>query len=193
MPLWYRLSLHAFATTDTSNACYTPLSSHPFSSDHCNYFVATTNYVDPHYAICPVLLSCSRVVQTLFNSSVFWLSRCVRWFDTEVSGLQIGPVFKGRAVQQAASSWTAWPLKMGPIRSTKTSVSKHLTFRNPENGRISFNGVGSLRLRKNSSQCRAVFIYVTTFLIILTAAWSSEWRHDERIGKDSEGSGCGII
>jgi hypothetical protein len=28
------------------------------------------------------------------------LLRCVRWFETDVSGLDIGPVFKGQAVQE---------------------------------------------------------------------------------------------
>jgi hypothetical protein len=41
------------------------------------------------------------------------------------------PIIKGQAC------WTAWPLKMGPIGSSETSVSEHLAPRNnPENGRI---------------------------------------------------------
>jgi hypothetical protein len=44
--------------------------------------------------------------------------------------------------------WTAWPLKMGLIGSPETSVSNHLPPRNiPENGRILFNGGGSMRWR----------------------------------------------
>ena len=33
------------------------------------------------------------------NSFVFWVSRGVSWFETDVSELSIGPIFKGLAVQ----------------------------------------------------------------------------------------------
>ena len=46
------------------------------------------------------------------------------------------------------SSWTAWPLKMGPIGSRETSVLNQITPRNsPEDGSIQFNRGGSLRSR----------------------------------------------
>ena len=61
----------------------------------------------------------------------------VRWFETDVSGLFVGPIFKGEAVSEEASSWTACPFKMGPIGSPETSASNHLTARsNLEDGRI---------------------------------------------------------
>ena len=44
------------------------------------------------------------------------------WSATDVSGQPIGPVFKGQAVQ---SSCTAWPLKMGQLRRTVTSVTNY--------------------------------------------------------------------
>ena len=51
----------------------------------------------------------------------------VRWFETDVSGLHISPIYKGEL-----------PLKMGPKGSPETSVSNHLTLRNnPEDGIIS--------------------------------------------------------
>ena len=34
----------------------------------------------------------------LLKSSTFWAFQCVRWFQTNVSGLPIGPIFKGQAV-----------------------------------------------------------------------------------------------
>ena len=41
-----------------------------------------------------------------------------------------------------------WPLKRGPIGSPETSVLNHSTLcNNPEDGRIQFNGSGSLRSR----------------------------------------------
>jgi hypothetical protein len=78
--------------------------------------------------------------KTLFISSS-GLSRGVRWLDTDVSGLPIGPIFK-----RQASSSTARPFKMEPIRSPETSVSNHLKLpTNPENGTIRFNRGRSLR------------------------------------------------
>jgi hypothetical protein len=82
------------------------------------------------------------------------MSRSVGWFDTDVSGLCMGPIFKGQAAQEAvqASPWTVsssltdWPLKMGPIWSPETSVPNQPTLRNiPEDGRIQVNRSGSLR------------------------------------------------
>ena len=50
----------------------------------------------------------------------------------DVSGLPIGAIFKGQAVQEEAR-----PLKMEPIGSSETSVYNHLMLRNnPEDGRI---------------------------------------------------------
>jgi hypothetical protein len=61
------------------------------------------------------------------------LLRGVRWFDTDVSGVPIGPIFT---------------LEDG-IGNPKTSVSNHLTLRNnPEAGRLQFNHCESLQSRK---------------------------------------------
>ena len=58
------------------------------------------------------------------------LLRGVRWFKTDVSGLQ-------RSHLQRPKSWT---LEMGPIDSAETSILNQLTPRNgTENGRIQFN------------------------------------------------------
>jgi hypothetical protein len=71
------------------------------------------------------------------------LLRSVWWFDTDVSGLQIGPICKGEIVQAAC---TAWILKMGPTCGPETSVSNHRTLRNnPEDGRLCYNHGASLR------------------------------------------------
>jgi hypothetical protein len=65
----------------------------------------------------------------------------VRRLETDVSGLPIGPIFKGRL------------LKIGPIGSPETSVSNHITQRNnPEDGVIHFNGGGSLLSHSVRSQ-----------------------------------------
>ena len=45
---------------------------------------------------------------------------------TDVSGLRVGPNFKGQDVQEE----TSWPLKTGPTRSTETSVRNEPTLRN---------------------------------------------------------------
>jgi hypothetical protein len=79
------------------------------------------------------------------------LLRGVRWFETDVSGLSFGPIFKGQA-----SLWPAWLLKMGPINSPETSVLNRLTPRNnPLEGRIQFISAaaqthGTCRERKYS-------------------------------------------
>ena len=55
------------------------------------------------------------------------------WFETDVSGLPIGPSFNGQDV-----SWTSCPLKMEPIGNPETSASNHLTPRNnPEDRKFS--------------------------------------------------------
>jgi hypothetical protein len=41
-------------------------------------------------------------------------------FETDVSGLRIGPIFKDQTVS------TAWPLKIGKIGSPQTSVSNRV-------------------------------------------------------------------
>ena len=65
------------------------------------------------------------------------LLRSVRWFETEVSELPIGLIFK-----------ESWPLNMEQVGSTETSVLNHLKSRNnPEDGRIHFNRGESLRSR----------------------------------------------
>ena len=71
----------------------------------------------------------------------------VRWFETDVSGLPIGPIFNAQAVQDPWH-FTALRLKMAPAGSPKTSVSNHLTPRNnPEYGRIQ-----TWRSQKNAGQ-----------------------------------------
>ena len=66
------------------------------------------------------------------------LLRDVRWFETDVSGLPIGPNFKGQACI----------LEMGPMFSPETSISNPLTPRNnPEDGRIRFYRSGSFQSR----------------------------------------------
>jgi hypothetical protein len=70
------------------------------------------------------------------------LLRGVKWFRLDVSGIRIGPIYKG----QAAASWTACPLKRVATDSPETSVSNHLSPRNsPEDGRIKFPCGRSLR------------------------------------------------
>jgi hypothetical protein len=54
------------------------------------------------------------------HSSVFWVITRSKWFETDVSGLYICPIFKSQTVQEA--------------------VSNHLTPRNnPKDGIIQFN------------------------------------------------------
>jgi hypothetical protein len=53
----------------------------------------------------------------------------------DVSGLSIGPNFKGQAVQ----AWTDWPLSIVPIGSSETSVISQPTLSNNlEEGKIFF-------------------------------------------------------
>jgi hypothetical protein len=60
-----------------------------------------------------------------------WLLRDVRWFETDVSGLHVGPTFNGQA------------------------VSNHLTPRNnTEYGRIQFNCGGNPRSRSVGYNCK---------------------------------------
>jgi hypothetical protein len=37
---------------------------------------------------------------SVWNSSIFWLITRRTWFETDVSGLPIGPIFKGETVQE---------------------------------------------------------------------------------------------
>jgi hypothetical protein len=71
---------------------------------------------------------CARKTNT-DRTACSWLLRSVRWFETDVSKLPIGPIFKDQYVQEDGRR-TSWPVKMGPIGSTETSVSNHLTPRN---------------------------------------------------------------
>ena len=66
-------------------------------------------------------------------------SHLQRW-TTDVSGLPIGCIFKGQALQE-----NSWPLNTGPTSRPETSVSNYLTLRN--NGIIHFKRGGSLRSR----------------------------------------------
>ena len=93
----------------------------------------------------------------------------VRWLETDVSGRPVGPTFKGEAFQDV-SSWTSWPLKMGPIDTPETSVWNHLTARsNPEDGRIQFNRGGSLRY------CRKGGVIGRAF------GFTRWWRNEEEV------------
>ena len=69
----------------------------------------------------------------LNNKCSFGILRSVEWqFLTDVSGQPVGPIFKGQAVQEEFLhySWTAWPLKIGPISCAETSVPNyHSTLR----------------------------------------------------------------
>ena len=68
------------------------------------------------------------------NSSVLWVI-ARRKFKTDVSGLPVGPIFKGQTVQE--------------FGQLETSVLNHFTSRNgPEDERIQFNRGGSLRSHK---------------------------------------------
>ena len=61
----------------------------------------------------------------------------------DVSGLPIGPIFKGRLGRFVLETWL---LKMETIGSPATSVLNQLTLRNnPEDKRTQFNRSGSLR------------------------------------------------
>jgi hypothetical protein len=63
-------------------------------------------------------------------------------FKTDLSGLSIGTIYKGQAVQEGE----ALPLKMEHVCAFETSVLNQLTPRNnPEDGRIQFNFGGTLK------------------------------------------------
>jgi hypothetical protein len=44
-------------------------------------------------------------VKRFLPSSVLFLGE--RWFDTDVSGLPVGPIFKGQAVKEKVHPWKA--------------------------------------------------------------------------------------
>ena len=78
------------------------------------------------------------------------LLRNVRWFDTDVSGLRIGPVFEGQAV--------------------------YLTLRDiPEDGRLHFNSGGSAGSRKGK-HIRYGCIVSTYHIIYLQHKTSTYWK-----------------
>ena len=82
-----------------------------------------------------------RDICTLWILPSSQLLRDVSWFKADVSGLPIGPIFKGHAVQEEA-----WPLMMRTIGRLETSVLNRFTPRNnSEDGRIDFNSGGVLR------------------------------------------------
>jgi hypothetical protein len=91
------------------------------------------------------VLTCSKTeIQIVLNILIhiipsYILSRGGRWFQTDVSGLPIGSVFKGQAAQ--------WRLKLGPISGPELPpVSNHLThLNNPRDGTTQFNRCASLR------------------------------------------------
>jgi hypothetical protein len=59
----------------------------------------------------------------------------VSWFEIDVSGLPLGPIFKGEAVQEGEKNLTLG--NMESVCSSETSVLNHVTPRkNPEDGRI---------------------------------------------------------
>jgi len=91
-------------------------------------------------------------VKAIFEiCAVLGILRSVEWlFSTDVSGLCMGAIFKGHAVQETSTSWTAWPLKMVPIGCPETSVlNNHSTLRAlPEERRTHLLCEGSLQLRK---------------------------------------------
>ena len=67
----------------------------------------------------------------------------IGWFRTDVSGLRIGPIFKGRDVLLIGHPD---PWKMEPIYSPETSMRNQPTPRNiPEDDRIQVKRSGSLR------------------------------------------------
>ena len=43
------------------------------------------------------------------------LLRSVRWFDTDVSGLPIGPIFKGQVIDVSVLSVPSTRVKLGPV------------------------------------------------------------------------------
>ena len=80
-----------------------------------------------------------------FSNSVFWVITQRKVFGTDVSGLHIGPIFKGQLLHYLSfptssvklSFLESLTLEMEPLGSAETSVSNHLTSRNDrEDGRI---------------------------------------------------------
>jgi hypothetical protein len=76
-------------------------------------------------------------------------------FRTDVSGLPIGPIFKGQDVK--IPSWTPSALKIRPIRSPETSVRNQPTLGNmPEDDRIQMN-------KNFSVHCLTLKMKISTF------------------------------
>jgi hypothetical protein len=72
--------------------------------------------------------------------------RSLKWFETDVSGLPIGSIFKG---EDALLLGHLDPWRWDPTGSSETSVSNHIAQRkNPEDWRIQFNHGRSLRSGK---------------------------------------------
>jgi hypothetical protein len=76
-----------------------------------------------------VILSFDAVkFEQTINDTNFMLRSALFWVITQRRvviiyrrlGERIGPIFKGQRVH---SSWTSWPLEMGPIRCPETSVN----------------------------------------------------------------------
>jgi hypothetical protein len=62
--------------------------------------------------------------------------KILRSFETDVSGLPVGPIFKGEIISSLPIQMYC-ARSMGPIDSPATSVSNHLPPRNnPADGRI---------------------------------------------------------
>jgi hypothetical protein len=98
---------------------------------------------DGFTALWPLKVTCNCMYCLIFPSS--GLLHGVSWFKTDVSGLPIGSILKSR---------TDWPLNMGPVGSTETSVLHQITSRNnSEDGRIKFSRGGSLWSRECTTCC----------------------------------------
>ena len=82
------------------------------------------------------------------NSSVFWVitRREVVWtwrFGTTYR-------FHLQGSRCSPSSWTSWPLKVGPMDNSEMSISNDFTpHKNPEYVRILFNRGGNIRFRNS--------------------------------------------
>ena len=92
------------------------------------------------------------------NYSFFWVitRRDVVW------NRRFGITYRSHFQRsRCPSSWTTWPLKMGPISSPETSVSSNLTPRNNlENGRIWFYHGGSLLFWLNLVHVKQKFFHL---------------------------------
>ena len=75
----------------------------------------TTEFASSAFSVQRSVFLCTRTTSWIIPPS--GLLRGVEWFETDVSGLPIGPIFKGQAVRTVSTS------KMGPIGSPETSVS----------------------------------------------------------------------